>query len=695
VFALLVGCGLALLGAQLTTQWLAHRLGYQPALGAPLARTIVGPLYTPWSALAWTEQLGTTPAALELAGGADAALNLTVVAAALGAVAALIRRRRSYTNRASELHGSARWATRDDIEQTGLLDTRGVIVGRWHDTSANRVRWLRTDGPEHMLLFAPTGSGKGVGPVLSTLLTWAESLVVLDPKGENFQLTSGWRASFSRVYRLDFTDDPSVASAFNPLAEIRIRTPRETADVQRIALQLLSPKGESESEAARYFINAGADLLTGALLHVLYRESAKGRTATLADVAQELSDPTRSHSQVLEQWLSHPHDPTFEQGWLDATGARTATHPLVAMSARAQRNRDPKDRSPILSTVVAALSLFRDPLLVAHTSRSDFRITDLVAGERPVTLYLVLRLADQDRLRPLVRLLLDLWIARLTEDTVHADAPVRRRLLVLLDEFPILGKLPIIETALAAARGWGLKFFLVAQDYEQLVGAYGKYETLLSNCGIRAAYTPNKPETAKLLSALVGTTTVRKETQTRSTTFGALFSRRDSLAEQEVKRELLTPDECMRLPAPRKTSGDRPRILEAGDMLVFASGFPAIYAKQPLYFQDPILLERSQRVPSTPRPADIIFLPPRLPEPPQPAPPAAPPLATEGPALTAADVDDAILALAGIRDGAAESEEAEDDTAEEATEEDDEDDDALDEASADTDFAGVEGEDAS
>lgn len=639
-FAAVLGLLVALQGM---TQWVAHRLAYQDALGAPVAQTVLGPAYAPWSVLVWRPRLSRSSRGREVAEAVDQALGLSALGSFAAAAVTLASRRRKVSNRTAELHGSARWAEREDIEQAGLFDPTGVVVGRWADLVAKRLRWLRSDGPDHVLLFAPTGSGKGVGPVLSTLLTWIHSVVIFDPKGDLFAQTSGWRSTFSRVFRLNFTADPRNATAFNPLAEIRIRTPREVGDVQRIALQLLSPKGDDNtSEAGQYFVRAGADLLVGAILHVLYRESAKGRCATFADVTYELCDPLRTHGQVLEDWLTFAHDPKHEENWVDlGTRTRTVTHPLVAQAARTQRNRSPKDRSPILSTVIAALAVFRDPLLIANTARSDFRIADLVHGGQPLSVYLELRPSDTERLKPLVRLLLDLWVGRLTEDDLGASPPsgaARRRILFLIDEFPLLGKLPSIETALAVARGWGIKFFLVAQDYEQIVSAYGRTESIFSNCGIRAAFCPNKPETARLLSSLVGTTTILKEASSKSGSVGQLFGYRQSLSEQEVKRELLTPDECLRLPAAKKTTGDNPRILEAGDMLVFATSVPAIYAKQALYFQDATLEARSNIAPASARPADIDLPPPD--ELPPPSPPPAPPLAP---------ADDAELLAAAAR----------------------------------------------
>ena len=105
--------------------------------------------------------------------------------------------------------------------------------------SAVGNEYLRHDGPEHVLCFAPTRSGKGVGLVVPTLLTWPDSAIVHDIKGENWTLTAGWRARFGRVLLFDPTNN--LSAAYNPLLEVR-RGEWEVRDVQNIAACWLSPE---------------------------------------------------------------------------------------------------------------------------------------------------------------------------------------------------------------------------------------------------------------------------------------------------------------------------------------------------------------------------------------------------------------------------------------------------------------------
>ena len=165
--------------------------------------------------------------------GAYIAASGGLIAAAV-AIGMSVWRAREAKN--AETYGSARWAQQKEIEQAGLLGPDGVVLGR-HERS-----YLRHDGPEHVLCFAPTRSGKGVGLVIPSLLTWPGSAIVHDIKGENWQLTAGFRAQHGRVLLFDPTNAKS--SAYNPLLEVR-RGEWEVRDVQNIADVLVDPEGSA------------------------------------------------------------------------------------------------------------------------------------------------------------------------------------------------------------------------------------------------------------------------------------------------------------------------------------------------------------------------------------------------------------------------------------------------------------------
>jgi type IV secretion system protein VirD4 len=460
----------------------------------------------------------------------------------------------------STAHGSARWATETDLRKVGLLDQAGVVLCQTKDAryvsrpdGKGGVRWemkrdgqlIRHSGPEHILVFAPTRSGKGIGTVVPTLLSWEASVVVFDIKRELWTLTAGWRRRFSRCWRFEPMAKESVR--FNPLLEIR-KGESEVRDAQMIAEILIDPDGAKERD---HWKVSGAALLTGAILHVLYAE----RDKSLRGLAAFLSDPDRTEQQMLERMLLTHH-------------LSSGPHPVVAQTARAMLSKSDNEMSGVMSTAKAALTLYADPIVAANTATSDFRISDLMNADAPVSLYLVVPPSDDARLRPLMRLLLQQFGRRLTENL----GGYKHRLLMLLDEFPSLGRLSFFESALAYSAGYGIKCMLICQSLSQLEKAYGQDNSILDNAHVRLTYTANCDKTAKRISDQVGTTTLSKRTRNVSGK-GLLGARSVSEGEQEFARPLLTPDEVMRLPF--------------DDALLTVGGVPAYRGRKLMYYLDP------------------------------------------------------------------------------------------------------------
>src|SRR5882757_5706257 len=330
------------------TQWTASALGYQDGLGSPWFMLSGYPVYLPWRLFEWWYAYEAyAPEIFERAGAVSAGGG---VAGALFAVVNSVWRARQ--NQLVTTYGSARWATPKEIVGAGLFRAKGVFLGRIDDD------YLRHDGPEHVMCFAPTRSGKGVGLVLPTLLSWTSSAVVHDIKGENWHLTAGWRSRFSHCLLFDPTDERSAR--YNPLLEVRTGA-AEVRDVQNIADILVDPEGALERRT--HWEKTSHSLLVGAILHVLYAEEDK----TLAGVATFLSDPTRPIERSLRLMMATPH--LGERG----------VHPVVAQAARELLNKSDNERSGVLSTAMSFLGLYRDPIVAKVTDRCDWRIADLIA----------------------------------------------------------------------------------------------------------------------------------------------------------------------------------------------------------------------------------------------------------------------------------------------------------------------------
>lgn len=600
-------------GLQAATQFFAYDMRYQDALGPHINH-----FYPTWGVLQWASNwYGQYPDAFMRAGSAG------VTVAGIGLIGLVVAKMiSSNTSKVNEfLHGSARWANKQDIQDAGLMPhspkwhqiirgaqpklSRGVYVGAWVD-KGGKLHYLRHDGPEHCLMYAPTRSGKGVGPVTMTLLSWPGSCVITDLKGELWSMTAGWRQRHAKNLVLRFEPaDPNCEVFHNAMDEIRVGTGNEVGDVQSLATLIVDPDGKGLES---HWQKTSQALLVGVILHALYKSKNEGTPASLPYVDHMLADPDRSTAELWMEMATYSH-------------VNGKNHPAVGAAARDMMDRPEEEAGSVLSTAKSYLALYRDPIVARNVSKSSFRIKDLMNHDSPVSLYIVTQPNDKARLRPLVRIMMN-QIVRLLADKmeferIEATMPwwrqmlakagfeqatnsyvrtkkgYKHRLLGMIDEFPSLGKLEILQESLAFVAGYGIKFYLICQDINQLKSretGYGPDETITSNCHVQNAYPPNRLETAEHLSKLTGTTTVAKEQITTSGKRTSGLLGQVSRTIQETQRPLLTSDECLRMPGPKK---DGDLIVEAGDMVVYVAGFPAIYGRQPLYFQDKTFIARA------------------------------------------------------------------------------------------------------
>jgi len=605
------------------TQFIAARLQYHPSLGQP----IFGTLYQPFAWWQWMFRFYRY---------AEHTYNYAFVIFAVGVMVAMLAyvlyvgfATRS-VRKNEGIHGTAHFATLEEVQASGLLPTgkeggQGVYCGGYDDPKTGRLHYLRHDGPEHVCALAPTRSGKGVGLVIPTLLSWPHSVFVLDRKGENYAMTAGWRREKAGNVVLRFDPaEPGAGCSWNALAEIRFGTRYQVSDAQNIALMVVDDDGRGI--AGDHFRSAAYELLVGLILHALYKAEKVGRLPGLYDCAHmltgvgdfaapdtenDLADDPEGDPRALSGLFTEMRDVE-----LDARDPAAREAKLVISGVgRRMANTPARELGSIISTANNALSLYRDPIVGENTSRVDFKVADLMDHDRPVSLYFITTPRNADRMRPLARLLLAQIVLSLADRMEYDEAGRsktmhKHRLLLMLDEFPTLGKLEVFESALAYIAGYGMKAYLITQDVQQLYKAYTNFESIISNCHVRVAYAPNKVETAEWMSKMTGQTTIIKEQITTSgKRFGAVLEQ-VSRSYQEVQRPLMTADEIMRLPGPKKDAkGD---IIDAGEMLVFVAGQPVIRGRQILYFQDPTFAARSKMPP--PKKSDRVRVQPEPPK---------------------------------------------------------------------------------
>jgi type IV secretion system protein VirD4 len=607
-----VGLGLfamiVLLSCWAATEYAAWKLGFDPGLG----QTMAPYTYFPFDILVWTwkyDRLDYGIPVMEIFTHAHLIMGVGGFFSLVLPVALAYRRTRKADTETNDLHGSAHWATAEEVRKAGILPDEhnkgGVLFGAFEDKG--NVQYLRHKGPEHMMVFAPTRSGKGVGIVIPTLLSWDQSVLVHDIKGENWALTSGFRQKVlgQRVIKFDPTSEESAR--FNPLQEIRLDA-NLIKDVQNIATMIVDPDGKGLND---HWAKTGFDLMTGVVLFVLLYWEPQGPDVRLRclhtvqailsdggpisdianqEAASQLKDGEKPivGSQAVMTYIRNKASEKCKT----ATNSHLATGwEAVAQASQSFLNKAPNEASGVLSTALSFLSLYRDPIVANNTRVSDFTLESLMGGidvdgkmvTEKTALYLVVPPSDKDRLKPLLRLIINQVVRRLTE-SMNFDAGgasksrYPHRLLLVLDEFPSLGKLDIFQEALAFIAGYGLKALLIVQDLSQLFAAYGKDESIISNCHIRIAYAPNKIETAELLSKMAGQSTVSHTQRQYSGNRLAVVLQHVNTNEQIVQRPLLTADECMRLPP--------------DDELVFVAGYAPVYCQKIRYYQDAALSER-------------------------------------------------------------------------------------------------------
>ena len=284
----------------------------------------------------------------------------------------------------------------------------------------------------------------------------------------------------------------------------------------------------------------------------------------LARVATFLSDPQRSFVATLRRMMTTNHVGDHK---------KPRVHPVVASAARELLNKSENERSGVLSTAMSFLGLYRDPTVAEVTSRCDWRIADLIEAERPLSLYLVIPPSDISRTKPLIRLVLNQIGRRLTERLDQPGTSTRRhQLLMMLDEFPALGRLDFFETSLAFMAGYGIRAFLIAQSLNQIEKAYGDHNAILDNCHVRVAFATNDERTAKRISDALGTATEQRAMRNYAGHRLAPWLAHVMVSRQETARQLLTPGEVMQL--------------SPDEELVLVSGLAPIRARKLRYFRD-------------------------------------------------------------------------------------------------------------
>jgi type IV secretion system protein VirD4 len=441
-----------------------------------------------------------------------------------------------------KVHGDAKWATQDDIERAGLRAKEGMLLGE--DVGGYHV----STGFQHALLFAPTGSGKGVGFVIPNLLFWQDSCIVHDIKLENHGFTSGWRTSIGqKCYVWAPADPDGITHCYNPIDWVSSKPGQMVDDVQKIA-NLILPKQEFwENEARSLFVGV-----------VLYLIADPNKIKSFGEVVRTLrSDDVAYNLAVV----------------LDTLGKQI--HPVSYMNLASFLQKADKERSGVISTLNSALELWANPLIDTATATSDFNI-QLFKKEK-TTVYVGLTPDNLKRLQPLMQIFYQQSTEFLSRKIPGKDEPYG--VMFILDEFPTLGKMDTFMTGIAYFRGYKVRLFLIIQDTQQLKGIYEEsgMNSFLSNSTYRITFAANNVDTANLISQLCGNKTVQQESFSKPKFFDFNPASR-SVNVSEVQRALLLPQEVIGLPR--------------DEQILLIESFPPIKSKKIKYYADRFFTKR-------------------------------------------------------------------------------------------------------
>lgn len=557
---------------------------------------------------------------------------------------------RNFLNKKKVLttHGSAKWAGMENLLlgkdsqkpfATDLLVPKGVVMGKYNGHT------LRDNSKTHILVGAPTRTGKGVSLIIPTLIdSWNESVFVLDIKGENYQLTSGFRKERFNNKIIRLAPMSTESCKYNPMNEIDVAYEgglKESEQIDNIATLL------SQSEKPDPFWDEnGSIFIQGLMTFALYKVRQEGiemkkqwakeghtptdaeillanRRAGFADINDVLVNP--ENDMELKDYLSflaglspnknkngkslygvpavgteddgngkkvykQPSEENFIKHFdpndIENNGKlmqvlknsyptnanlieKQGIHPNIQKLFSKICTMSENMFGSVKAVGETKLKMFSTPIVRYNTSSSDFRIWDLMNYKTPVSLYLVIEPKDLVIMSPFARIVLIQIVNGLTSEMDYISGKAHKwRLLFVLDEFPALGKMEVLEKGIGYVAGYGMKLMIILQSLDQLFNIYGEKNGFMSNCAVQIFYTANENQTAKYVSETFGSETIEYENKSGMKTFSS-----GTKSETRQARNLLSVSEVRNLPSDK--------------ILISVSGKPPILTEKIQYFKVP------------------------------------------------------------------------------------------------------------
>ncbi len=553
------------------------------------------------------------------------------------------------------VHGTARWGALKDLKDLGHLQRYGVVCGelakanvysKINPEKGNLVLHLYINfltrkpkiaplichsGATNTWMIAPTRSGKGVSTIITTCINygvpyWAYdkkqhrkvikgrgSMVIFDPKGENYDATAGWRSKFSIVVpfrplgnrplpadgkTLTKTDiekwkaenrtednlNPKAewTAHYNPILEIPNNPNTAFAWADMIAeIFFGSEKGKGGGdETSAYFANKARDIFTAVVLHVRFAPEdiipwKEKNMSTVLAFMSEASNNGKTGEEVSEEENEGCGEAMCAEMIATDHGSDVINN-LIRLAANRSTMQPAKERGSTYSTVFSKISLFQDPLIAEATSYSDFSVDDFINGKNAISLYLIVPYNHIARIAPIFRMLITFMIKKFSDGTTNANSvKLKIPCLFLLDEFPVLGYFPDIAQNMGILAGYGVTFFIVSQSINQIVDVYGENHPFLDHCKTKIIYAPGNYKDANMVSQMIGNRSILLDN--KSSNMASLGA--SNLSSQEISVSLINADELMKL--------------EFSRCIVLLEGKPPYKGKKVVYYEDPRFKDKS------------------------------------------------------------------------------------------------------
>jgi type IV secretion system protein VirD4 len=332
-------------------------------------------------------------------------------------------------------------------------------------------------GDGHLVTFAPTGTGKTSGPVITNALTHPGQLIVLDMKGEVFAATAEARRALGQDVRVIDLRDGSDTDSLNPLDLAALSGTDPVVTGRSFAAELI----ERPAEERDRFWNDWSETMIG------------GATAwLLADTPKEQRCLSTLFDLFTDDDVSYRLAVLLDQKKVTNRAGKAAFASFLQLPDR-------ETRPCVLGCVQTHLRLFDSDLTRRLTDTTTLDIDGFLAG-KPMTLYIIVPPFRLQAYRPLLRL----WLSGLILLLTQRDCPPKERTLMLCDEIGNLGRMEALLMATTLLRASGLTVWSFWQNAAQLQIYGTQANTLLDNAGVIQIFGIRNYRMAQDLANVVG-----------------------------------------------------------------------------------------------------------------------------------------------------------------------------------------------